>query len=117
MISHPQTHYRDLEGEKQYKQQKTESGIQNEDNEKEINFLKLEKSSQKPISRKGRNEEIGTSSTEDSDIEVPKLLDYIEIADPKAAKMGEMVRFVHDAKEKDGLLARRQNIRKSHESI
>ena len=41
--------------------------------------------------------------TEDSDIKVPKLLEYIEITDPKAAKTGETVRFMHDAKEKDGL--------------
>ena len=48
---------------------------------------------------------IGTSSnvTEGSDIKVPKLLDFIEVSDPKAAKAGEIVRFMHDAKENDGL--------------
>ena len=39
--------------------------------------------------------------TEDSDIYAPKLFEYI--TDPKAAKTGEIVRFKHDAKEKDGL--------------
>ena len=54
---------------------------------------------------RGRKGEIGTSSdvTEGSDIKVPKLLDYIEISDPKAAKTAEVVRFMHDAKENDGL--------------
>ena len=40
---------------------------------------------------RGRKGEIGTSSdvTEGSDNNVPKLLDHIEISDPKAAKAGE----------------------------
>ena len=41
LISPLQTHYRGLEGKKQYK---TESGIQNGDNEKDVKFLKLENS-------------------------------------------------------------------------
>ena len=54
---------------------------------------------------RGRKGEIGTSSdaTEGSDIKVSKLLDFIEVSDPKVAKAGEIVRFMHDAKEDEGL--------------
>ena len=50
-ISQQQAHYRDLEDEKQNHQQKTEDGTQYEDNEKDINYLKLERLSQKAISQ------------------------------------------------------------------
>ena len=54
---------------------------------------------------RGRKGEIGSSSdgTEGSDIKVHKLLDFIEVSDPNVAKAGEIVRFMHDAKENDGL--------------
>ena len=51
LTSHQQAHYGDLEDEKQNHQQKTEDGIQYEDNEKDINDLKLERLSQKAISQ------------------------------------------------------------------
>ena len=37
------------------------------------------------------------------EIKVSKLLDFIEVLDPKVAKAGEIVRFMHDAKEDKGL--------------
>ena len=49
-ISHLQTHHRELEDGKQSHQQKTEGGLQYEDNEEDINDLKLERLSQKAIS-------------------------------------------------------------------
>ena len=54
---------------------------------------------------RGRKGKIGTSTdaTEGSDIKVSKLLDFIEVSDPKVAKAGEIVRFMHDAKEDKGL--------------
>ena len=54
---------------------------------------------------RGRKGGKGTSSdvTEGSDAKVPKFLDQIEISDSKAAKAGETVRFLYDAKENDGL--------------
>ena len=51
LIRHLQTHHRKLEDEKQNHQQKTEGGMKYEDNEKDINDLKLERLSQKAISQ------------------------------------------------------------------
>ena len=43
LVSHLQTHHRELEDEKQNRQHKTEGGMQYEDNAKDINDLKLER--------------------------------------------------------------------------
>ena len=69
MINHLQDHYNGLKRNKQYK---TENEMQIE---KDVRFLKQEESSQKD--REGGK---------DSDIEYPKLPEYI--TDPKAAEMG-----------------------------
>ena len=47
--------------------------------------------------------EIGTVTnvTEDADIKAPKLLEIIEATDPKVAKTGERIQFMHDASEED----------------
>ena len=47
--------------------------------------------------------EIGTvtNATEDADIKAPKLLEFIEATDPKVAKTGERIQFMHDASEED----------------
>ena len=51
LISHLQTHHRESEDEPQNHQQKTEGGLQYEDNEEDINDLKLERLSKKAISQ------------------------------------------------------------------
>ena len=71
LINHLQDHHNGLKRNKQYK---TENEMQIE---KDVRFLKQEESSQKNISREGGK---------DSDIENPKLPEYI--TDPKAAEMG-----------------------------
>ena len=55
---------------------------------------------------RGKKGEIGTitDATEGSEGKVSKLLDFIEVPDPKVAKAGEIVRFMHDASEDEGLL-------------
>ena len=42
-------------------------------------------------------------SNELNESKVSKQLDFIEVSDPKVAKTGEIVRFMHDAKEDEGL--------------
>ena len=41
--------------------------------------------------------EIGTvtNATEDADIKAPKLLKFLEATDPKVAKTGERIQFMH----------------------
>ena len=96
LMNHLQNHYNGLKRDEQYK---TENGTQIG---KDVRFLKLENSNRKNISRGGGKEEIGTISdvTKDSDIETPKLLEYI--TDPKAAETGKIARFMHDTEEKYG---------------
>ena len=52
---------------------------------------------------RGKKGEIGTvtDATEGADIKAPKLLEFIEVSDPKFAKAGERVQFMHDASEED----------------
>ena len=54
---------------------------------------------------RGKKGEIGTvtDAPEGSDIKASKLLEFIEASDPKVAKAGEIVQFMHDAKEDEGL--------------
>ena len=42
-----------------------------------------------------------TNATEDADIEAPKILEFIEATDPKVAKTGERIQFMHDASEEE----------------
>ena len=70
---------------------------------------------------RGKKGEIGTvtDATEGSDIKAPKLQEFIEVSDPKVAKAGEIVQFMHDVKEDEGLfyLLEGQNITKSDKGI
>ena len=40
-----------------------------------------------------------TDATEDADIKAPKLLEFIEATDPRIAKAGERIQFMHDTTE------------------
>ena len=44
-----------------------------------------------------KKREIGTvtNATEDADIKAPKLLKFLEATDPKVAKTGERIQFMH----------------------
>ena len=55
---------------------------------------------------RGTKGEIGTitDATEGSEGKVSKLLDFMEVPDPKVAKAGEIVRYMHDTSEDEGLL-------------
>ena len=52
--------------------------------------------------KKGEIETV-TDAPEGSDVKAPKLLELIEVSDPKVVKAGEIVQFLHDAKEDEGL--------------
>ena len=43
-----------------------------------------------------------TDATEEGDVKAPKLMEFIPVTDPKIAKAGLTIRFMHDVPDKDG---------------
>ena len=50
-----------------------------------------------------RKDGIGTitDATEEGDVKAPKLMEFIPVTDPKIAKAGLTIRFMHDVPDKD----------------
>ena len=54
----------------------------------------------KILRRKGGKGTV-TDATENTDIKAPQLMEFIEVSDPKVAKAGLRIQFMHDATDEE----------------
>ena len=61
----------------------------------QIETVKMPQWTKRILRRKG-GKGTGTDAAEDSDVKAPRLMEFIEVSDPRDAKAGLRIQFMHD---------------------